>query len=278
MQHPDGVSADLETAGLDRAQKAAAAAVAGDQPLVVVVGPAGTGKTTALRPALATLAGEGRAVFAVAPTATTAAVLSRGGMFEWLVEHGPAVELDRVHWFVQPWERDASLDLRRGRSDVLNVYEWHGRLHRGEPGEVDSDVVDRWWELRGQGQSVAVLAANNDTVHRLNQLAQTSATTTTSSAAWNKITAWASACNAPAPPPCYRLHSDHRLRPLSRSNADAGDDGWTLPPPSPYRPRSARPPPSPPKGPCTQPDNSHRSARFGYRHPAPDAPDLGPDP
>ena len=43
-----GSPAGLADVGLDRAQHAAAEAVAGTQPLVVVVGPAGTGKTTAL--------------------------------------------------------------------------------------------------------------------------------------------------------------------------------------------------------------------------------------
>ncbi|MGD9753547.1 MAG: AAA family ATPase, partial [Acidimicrobiia bacterium] len=237
----------VETAGLDHAQVAAARAVAGDAGLVVVVGPAGAGKTTALRPGIDSLTSQGRPVFAVAPTATAAAVLAeetgvaadtidkllvehrrpggpatryrlpaggtllvdeaamvatptlaelarladqqgwrvvlvgdplqflpvgRAGMFDWLVDHGPIIELDRVHRFTEPWERDASLALRAGDADTLAVYEQHGRLHEGEPGEVDFDVIDHWARLRAGGDSVAVLAANNDTVQRLNHLAQ----------------------------------------------------------------------------------------------------------
>ncbi|MFN0027855.1 MAG: MobF family relaxase, partial [Acidimicrobiales bacterium] len=164
----------VEPVGLDCAQQAAAEAVAGDAALVVIVGPAGTGKTTALRPGIEALTAQGRPVFAVAPTATAAAVLTgetgvaadtihkllhehnrlggpslryrlppgatllvdeaamvatptlaelavladrgrwrvvlvgdplqylpvgRGGMFDWLVEHGPTIELGRVHRF-----------------------------------------------------------------------------------------------------------------------------------------------------------------------------------
>ena len=66
----------VETAGLDHVQVAAARAVAGEAGLVVVVGPAGAGKTTALRPGIDSLARQGRPVFAVAPTATAAAVLA----------------------------------------------------------------------------------------------------------------------------------------------------------------------------------------------------------
>lgn len=57
-------------------QRQAAAAVAGDRELVLIVGPAGTGKTTALAPAVEQLRAEGRAVFGVAPSAGAAEVLA----------------------------------------------------------------------------------------------------------------------------------------------------------------------------------------------------------
>ena len=179
-----------ELAGLSPAQQAAAGAVAGTEALVVIVGPAGTGKTTAMAPAVRHLQRQGRQVFGLAPSATAAAVLAegtglsadtidkllveherpagpsksfalaagttvivdeaamvatpklaqlanladtngwrvvlvgdplqfspvgRGGMFAWLAEHGPTIELDQVHRFAEAWERDASLQLRRGR-------------------------------------------------------------------------------------------------------------------------------------------------------------------
>ena len=52
-----------------------AAATAGHADVVLVVGPAGTGKTTALTPAVEQLRAEGRPVFGVAPSATAADVL-----------------------------------------------------------------------------------------------------------------------------------------------------------------------------------------------------------
>ena len=61
---------------LNAAQAEGAAAVAGTSDLVLIVGPAGTGKTTALAPAVAQLRAEGRPVFGVAPSATAAEVLS----------------------------------------------------------------------------------------------------------------------------------------------------------------------------------------------------------
>lgn len=79
----DPTNADSRHATLDRcpleasaAQREAAAAIAGSAQVVLVVGPAGTGKTTALRPAVEQLQAEGRVVFGVAPSAIAASVLA----------------------------------------------------------------------------------------------------------------------------------------------------------------------------------------------------------
>ena len=61
--------------GMDVLQADAAAAVAGVDRLVLVVGPAGTGKTTMLRAAADDLETQGRPVFGAAPTAKAARVL-----------------------------------------------------------------------------------------------------------------------------------------------------------------------------------------------------------
>jgi len=59
----------------DEAQAAVAEAVAGKEPLVLVVGPAGAGKTTALGVAAGLLAGQGRPVIGLAPSGKAADVL-----------------------------------------------------------------------------------------------------------------------------------------------------------------------------------------------------------
>ena len=63
--------------GLDPLQAAAAAAVAGHDRLVLVVGPAGAGKTRMLTAAAADVHAHGRVVFAVAPTAKAARTVER---------------------------------------------------------------------------------------------------------------------------------------------------------------------------------------------------------
>lgn len=237
----------VDTSGLDRAQAAAARAVAGTDPLVVVIGPAGAGKTSMLRSAADGLASHGRTVFGLAPSATAAAVLTaetgiradtvdkllwehdsirsprpeyalrfgatvlvdeagmlatpklaalarladrhrwrlvfigdpnqlgavgRGGMFAHLAAQGPVLELDRIHRFAHDWERTASLRLRAGDPDVLAVYEHHGRLHDGTTVDMTTEAFAAWQTIRAGGGSVVMLAVSNDTVDRLNRLAQ----------------------------------------------------------------------------------------------------------
>ena len=74
VDHPQAITRSARP--LNRAQAEGAAAVAGTADLVLIVGPAGTGKTTALAPAVAQLRAEGRPVFGVAPSATAAEVLA----------------------------------------------------------------------------------------------------------------------------------------------------------------------------------------------------------
>lgn len=74
-ERPATPSVTLDRGDLDVLQADAAAAVAGHDQLVLVVGPAGTGKTTALRRAVEDLRRQRRAVIGVAPTAKAAKVL-----------------------------------------------------------------------------------------------------------------------------------------------------------------------------------------------------------
>jgi conjugative relaxase-like TrwC/TraI family protein len=67
---------DLNTTGLSPGQADACRAVAGMAPLELIVGPAGSGKTTALTPAIEYLQHRGHTVFGVAATAAAAHVLA----------------------------------------------------------------------------------------------------------------------------------------------------------------------------------------------------------
>lgn len=75
QDRPTFPSTTVEQEGLDALQADAAASVAGHDGLVLIVGPAGAGKTTTLRRAVDDLRREHRHVFGVAPTAKAAKVL-----------------------------------------------------------------------------------------------------------------------------------------------------------------------------------------------------------
>lgn len=238
---------DLESDELSAVQQHAAGAVSGERRLVLVVGPAGTGKTTAMRPAVAHLQARGRPCFGVAPSAAAAEVLAvdtgidadtldkllvehrldrppqhrydlpagttvvvdeaamvptprlaelidladrrdwrlalvgdpmqfsavgRSGMFGHLVDTMGAVELDRVHRFDASWERDASLRLRRGDTDVVALYDHHGRLHGGTGRQMAKATVAAWRLATEAGETAAMMAPTRAGVDVLNELAQ----------------------------------------------------------------------------------------------------------
>ncbi len=98
--------------------------------------------------------------------------VGRGGMFGHLVNTHGAVELDQVHRFTHHWERQASLRLRQGDPTVLTEYHRQGRLHGGTAEEMETGIIGAWQQARQQGQTVALMANSNDTVDRLNRLAQ----------------------------------------------------------------------------------------------------------
>ena len=80
---------------LDPLQADAAAAVAGDDRLVLVIGPAGAGKTRMLTAAADDLHAHGRVVFAVAPTAKAART----------VERDTGIPADTVAKLLHEWQR-----------------------------------------------------------------------------------------------------------------------------------------------------------------------------
>jgi conjugative relaxase-like TrwC/TraI family protein len=88
-------SVTVDATGLDPLQADTARAVAGHDPLVLVVGPAGTGKTTMLGAAGTDLARHHRPAFGVAPTAKAARVL----------EAETGIPADTIAKLLYEWDR-----------------------------------------------------------------------------------------------------------------------------------------------------------------------------
>ncbi len=240
--HP---SPSVVSGGLDVMQHDAAAAVAGNDRLVLIVGPAGTGKTTMLRAAVNDLDHQQRSVYGVSPTAkagrtmeretgmpcdTVAKLLhewtrpdrppdprwnlptgctlivdeagmlgtgnldqliqlaeqnqwrialvgdpkqlqavGRGGMFNELCATGRTIQLEQVHRFREPWEAHASLLLRNGDPQALDIYQEHDRIRAGTLDEHLDYFADEWLQHHEAGETTAVMASTNEQVDLINK-------------------------------------------------------------------------------------------------------------
>jgi hypothetical protein len=206
-EHRLDAGGDVEPAAIDRsdvdlnvAQADAASRVAGHEQLVLIVGPAGTGKTTALRPAVAQLRADGRPVFGVAPSAGGAEVLAEetGVVSDTLDKllTGEQTALDVVaqsiatDWIDRPaLARRAELnststdalaararinepDTRQRREQIL--WQWRGapgtcEPHRAaDPGNRDStrEILRSWKVARGT-ESPSPSPTGNDDLRQL---------------------------------------------------------------------------------------------------------------
>jgi hypothetical protein len=107
-------STTVDVDGLDVLQADAARSVAGTDRLVLVVGPAGTGKTTTLTAARTDLSSQNRALFGVAPTAKAARVL----------EAETGMRAETLAKLLYEWDRPAGPDpafrLRAGTTVVVD--------------------------------------------------------------------------------------------------------------------------------------------------------------
>ncbi len=225
--------------------------VCDDRVLVAGVGPAGTGKTTAMQLAAAALDLDGRALVAVAPSARAASVLGQqigvpattiakvlhahaqaattgapvpdawalhpgdvilvdeagmagtpalgriltlaqqsgafvrllgdpmqltaveaGGALRLLAQAGPAVELDRVHRFLDPAEAEATLRLRAGHVSALGFYETAGRLADGSREAMIDEIYDFWSADLAAGRVSLMVSASSAEVAALSARAR----------------------------------------------------------------------------------------------------------
>jgi conjugative relaxase-like TrwC/TraI family protein len=119
------------------AQREAAAAIAGTAPVVLVVGPAGTGKTTAMRPGVEQLHAERRAVFGVAPSAIAAGVLS--------AETGVAADtIDKLLTEHRTGHPKPAFDLPAGATVIVDEA---GMLATAKLAELIRLADDRAWRV-----------------------------------------------------------------------------------------------------------------------------------
>jgi len=147
-----------------------------DDRTVVIVDEASMANTLDLDPLIAAAARAGAKVVLVGDPAQIGVVNGPGGMLAALDRAGHGVELDQIHRFSQPWERQASLALRHGTPAALAAYRTAGRLHPCQDGDAALDgVFAHWAAARGEGQDALMLARTRLDVDALNARARAAA-------------------------------------------------------------------------------------------------------
>lgn len=127
--------------------------------------------------ALDAITGHARAVGAkvllVGDWAQLAAV-DAGGAFGMLVrERGDAPELTDVRRFRNDWEKNASLGLRIGDTDVIDTYINQNRVTPGRYEEILEQAYQAWRADQATGKTTVLIAETLDTVSALNSRART---------------------------------------------------------------------------------------------------------
>ncbi|MGO1699614.1 MAG: MobF family relaxase [Micrococcaceae bacterium] len=99
--------------------------------------------------------------------------IDAGGFLGWMDRKTSPAHLDQVWRFRNEWEREASLQLRKGNTNVLTTYDDQGRIH-GDP-EIDAadNAYQAWLADTRAGRTSILIAQTNSTVTELNTRAQT---------------------------------------------------------------------------------------------------------
>jgi ATP-dependent exoDNAse (exonuclease V) alpha subunit len=95
-----------------------------------------------------------------------------GGAFRLIARDTEAAELTDVWRFTSPWERDASLALRRGDLTAMDAYGNHDRLTAGSSEEMEDAACKAWLADTNNGRTSLLITADNATVARLNPRAR----------------------------------------------------------------------------------------------------------
>ncbi|MDQ0728778.1 MobF family relaxase [Microbacterium sp. W4I20] len=99
--------------------------------------------------------------------------VTAGGAFSLLVhDRDDAPELVDVHRFVNPWETNASLGLRHGRTDVIDTYAYHGRVIGGETEEMIDAAYTAWRADSLAGRASVLVTDSLESVQALNNRAR----------------------------------------------------------------------------------------------------------
>jgi len=140
---------------------------------VVVVDEASMLSTADLDILAAAAMSAGAKLLLIGDPAQIGPVQAAGGMLTALADRLNAPTLEQVHRFAARWEREASLQLRRGEAAVLDTYSAAGRIHDcPDDTAAYAAVVDRYQRACDADRTVLMLARTHRDVDELNARAR----------------------------------------------------------------------------------------------------------
>jgi len=135
---------------------------------LVIIDEASLAGTNALDRITALAADAGAKVLLVGDFAQLQSV-EAGGAFALLVHNrSDAPELIDVHRFTHDWEKEASLALRRGAPESIDLYDVHGRVYGGTTDAMADAAFTAWRADTVAGRSSVLISDSNETVAAMN--------------------------------------------------------------------------------------------------------------
>ncbi|MEZ0580278.1 AAA family ATPase [Nocardioides sp. MH1] len=96
-----------------------------------------------------------------------------GGAFSLLVDRRTdAPELTEIHRFINPWEKHASLALRRGEVEIISTYARQKRIREGLTDEMLDEAYEAWRADVLDGKASILVSESARAVRALNERAR----------------------------------------------------------------------------------------------------------
>jgi ATP-dependent exoDNAse (exonuclease V) alpha subunit len=158
------------TWSLDHGDLPAWAAAVGPSTLIII-DEAGMADTLTLDSAVRFAVDRGASVRLIGDDQQLAAIGAGGVLRDIKHSHG-ALHLAELHRFTTPAEAAVSLAVREGKSEALDFYLDHGRVHVGDIATTTDEAFSAWVSDRAAGLDAIMIAPTRELVAQLNRRAR----------------------------------------------------------------------------------------------------------
>ncbi|MET0715826.1 MAG: MobF family relaxase [Mycetocola sp.] len=140
---------------------------------LVIIDEASLAGTLLLDRVSALAASAGAKVLLVGDYAQLSAVEAGGALSLLVNDRDDVPELVDLHRFIHEWEKTASLALRQGDPDAIDLYVAHGRIRDGSTDAMADAAFEAWRADAQAGKATVLISDSNEAVASLNTRART---------------------------------------------------------------------------------------------------------